>query len=379
MRVLLTSSRAPVTLDLARRFKAQGHQVVLCDSLRFGCATLSRFYDKKRMVPQPCQNPRVYVDALEAIVQSEKIDLLIPTCEEVFFISAFRDQLSCPVLIDSIDKLQQIHNKWTFAQSATCGSTEIPETHLIESEEQAMEFRERSTEFVFKPVYSRFATEALIVPSPELLESKKLGAKKPWVAQRFIEGQEYSTYSIAREGKLLAHASYTSLYKAGLGSGIYLQNTPHAPLLEFVQRFVADIDYTGQIGFDAILDKNGKTWVIEGNPRATSGLHLFEDHTPFVETMLGLREELLIANGSRCMIGFAMPFWGLAQAIRNRRLSRYFNDIWCARDVLFRWNDPLPAWGIFLPLSELLWISWRRQKTLQQASTFDLEWNGQPL
>ena len=380
MRVLLTSPRAPVTLDLARRFVARGDEVFLCDRLRFGCGSLSRHPCRKFRVPGPRQSPTAYVDALDNIVNREKIDLLVPTCEEIFYISACRDRIGCDVFTDSFDKLRSIHNKWVFAQIASNAWAKVPETHEVVSRDEIRPFLDRSTEWVFKPTYSRFAAETLIAPTPDQLLNLAVSPGKRWVAQRLVRGTEYSTYSVAIKGKLVAHTCYVSLYRAGRGSGIYFKCESHRRIAQFVQTFVAQVEYTGQIGFDCIVDEDGILWIIEGNPRATSGLHLFGDNEPLIDAILGNRHGLLeTASHKPRMIAAAMPVWGLAQAFRQRSVVRYTHDLWRGRDVLFQWNDPMPALGLPITMAELMLVSLREGKTLQQATTHDIEWNGEDL
>jgi len=380
MRVLLTSPRAPVTLDLARRFNAQSADVYLCDSLRYGCGALSRNHRRMFNVPRPRQSVREYLVALQTIVKVEKIDLLVPTCEEIFYISKFRDQIGCEVFADSFDKLGAIHNKWSFAKEAGNVAASVPESHEITSHEQLLSFQDRSREYVFKPVYSRFASEVLIAPEPNQLVNLSVSNNKRWIAQRFVSGTEFSTYSIARNGKMLAHASYTSIYRAGHGSGIYFRAETHPRIDEFVRTFISEYGFTGQIGFDCIVDETNVPWIIEGNPRATSGLHMLEFDAPLLNAILGNTDQLIEANTSRPrMIAAAMPLWGLAYAFKQQLLRQYVGDFWRGRDVLFQWKDPMPAIGLPLTLAELLLIAVRERKTMQQASTQDIEWNGEPL
>jgi len=53
-------------------------------------------------------------------------------------------------------------------------------------------------------------------PSREKLQKSRLTWREPWIAQRRIRGTEFSTYSIARNGRLIAHAAYESLYRVGV-------------------------------------------------------------------------------------------------------------------------------------------------------------------
>ncbi|MEM7476392.1 MAG: ATP-grasp domain-containing protein [Planctomycetota bacterium] len=379
MRVLLTSPRAPVTLDLARRLNTQGNNVFVCDSLRFALGAFSRGCSFLR-VPRAMDSPQGYVACLEEIVQQHQIDWLIPTCEEVFAIAAYQSQLSCNILVDSIDKLRNIHDKWTFSQNASNEFASVPESQRLVSLECVESYRETSGQFVFKPCFSRFASETMISPTFEALKTIDISTSKPWIAQRRVRGIEYSTYSVARHGKLLAHSCYTSSYRAGTGSGIYFVPQEQSQILNFVTKFIEQFQYTGQIGFDCIVDEAEVAWILEGNPRATSGLHLFSEDQPLSDAILGTHSDLIYAPVKRpVMLAAAMPIWGLAQAIKRIAPFQFLADLLRARGILFRWRDPLPALMLPVTIAELMQLAVREKASLQQVSTLDIEWNGEKL
>ena len=93
MNILITGARAPAALDLARRCRAAGHTVFMADSLRFGMAMFSRVVAGRKLLPSPVEKPDQFVDALRSMIDAHHIELIVPTCEEVFFLSLYRDLL----------------------------------------------------------------------------------------------------------------------------------------------------------------------------------------------------------------------------------------------------------------------------------------------
>jgi len=354
--------------------------VFQADSLQRVVSMMSNTVRQSFRVPRPVDSPQGYAEALATIVDEHQIDWLIPTCEEVFFISAYRQLLNCGVLTDDFDKLARIHNKWTFSEFAGNSHAAVPETRLVEDEGGFDPFRDELQNWVFKPAYSRFASTTLISPSADELKQATPTVAEPWVAQRRIRGTEYSTYSIAREGRLVAHVTYQSLYRIGLGSGICFQPMQLPVIEEFVSAFVKDLNYTGQIGFDIICDPQDQYWVIEGNPRATNGAQLFARADALDRALLLEGDDVLRPSTNRlAMIEFAMPLWGLSHAIRNRKLLRFLPDLLRSRWLTFSLADPLPALGVPASLWEIVCIARQKQLTLQQAATCDMEWNGSPM
>lgn len=380
MRILLTGARAPTCLDLARRFHAAGHTVFVADGLRFGTAMFSRAASGHFKLPRANTSAKAYVAALRGLVELHRIDLLIPTCEEVFVLSRYRDQFGCDVFVDEFEKLSLIHNKFRFSQIAGNSFAATPETHQIIREEEWQPFENDSENWVFKPVFSRFAARTLIGPTLKELKNVVPSPSDPWVVQRRIRGQEYSTYSIAREGKLLAHACYRSLYRAGKGAGIYFEPTSHPRIEGFVREFVMSQNFSGQIGFDLLEHVDGAVFVIEANPRSTSGVHLFAQTGELPDCFLRKNEALIRPTPmSPMMVEFAMPIWGLADAVRRGHVQRFPADLLRARWTSFSIRDPLPTLTLPVSLMELMWIAVTNKRGLLEASTFDIEWNGGPL
>ena len=385
MRILITGARAPTALDLARRCRAAGHTVFVGDSLRLGMAMFSRAAERSLLLPRPAWSPQSYADALCRLVDQHRIELIVPTCEEIFFLSRFRNQLPCRVLADEFEKLSTIHNKFSFSQIAGNEYAKTPQTTLITSREQLKPYsiaaENAATEnWVFKPAYSRFASKTLIGPDIAKLAIISPSDSEPWVAQQRIRGQEFSTYGIARNGQLLAHACYRSIYRAGRGAGIYFVPVTDSRFENFVRSFVEQHQFSGQIGFDLMESSDGTLFAIEANPRTTSGLHLFAKSDPIVDIIVGKCDGFLVpSQQTPVMVEFAMPIWGLADAMRNLRIGQYVKDLLRARWSSFSLRDPLPSLALPASLVELAWIAIRERRSLIQASTFDIEWNGEPI
>jgi hypothetical protein len=400
MRILITGVRAPVALDLARRFHRAGHDVFSGDSLRFALTGRSRSVKRNCWLPRPVDSVSDYIEGVRAAVDRHQIDLLIPACEEIFYLSRYADKLGCRLFADSFDKLARMHNKFRFAQSAGNEFAAVPETHLLKSPADVDPFLDTSADWVFKPVFSRFAARTLIGPAANVLQNsvQRMFQKRPsdglkssvsadgmcpqsaWIAQRRIVGQEYSTWSIARDGTLLAHACYWSKYRAGQGAGIYFLPVRHERIEAFVRTFIRQHQVTGQIGFDLIECQDGQLFAIEANPRATSGLVLFADSDPLVELIVEpvppTPDVLRPGDSSPRMVEFAMPLWGLADAFRRGQLRDFPSDFLKARWLVTSLRDPLPALLLPVSLIELMGNALWRSVSLIEATTWDFEWNG---
>jgi hypothetical protein len=198
------------------------------------------------------------------------------------------------------------------------------------------------------------------------------------VAQRYIAGREHCSFSLFVEGRLTAHACYHPRYRVGRGSGIYFEPSDPPAIRTFLEQFGSNTGYTGQVGFDFIETPEGRFYVLECNPRATSGVHLFDDQPQaLVSALLGEEHEgLLLPTPAPRMVALAMLLFAAPRHMLDITFWRNFGS---ARDVVIRQGDfkPLPAQ---IPgLLEIVSRALVRRRGLLAAATADIEWDGQPL
>ncbi|HWW04440.1 hypothetical protein [Collimonas sp.] len=120
-----------------------------------------------------------------------------------------------------------------------------------------------------------------------------------------------------------------------------------------VEKIVARLEFTGQISFDWIDSDADGPCVIECNPRAISGLHLFsiDDAVPTALTA------------------------GLMQALQNGSLRHWWQDFRAASDVLMTGGDQAPVFGGAADIASYMQLAFREKCTLREAATRDIEWD----
>jgi predicted ATP-grasp superfamily ATP-dependent carboligase len=379
--ILLTGGRAPAALDLARAFHKTGHTVFMAESARGHLSEPSRALKANFHVPPPRQQTGAFLQALKKIIIQNKIDLFIPTCEEVFYVAMGRDQLPCKVFAESIEKLQILHNKWSFALQASNMGLPVPETFLVGNSDELLLAFAQWEKLIFKPVYSRFASRTLIGPTiGQALNAVTFNSAAQWIAQELIEGSLICTYSVAQRGRLTAHTAYRSNYTAGRGATIVFQHISHQDTFDWVQRFVAAVGFTGQIAFDFIETPQGEVLALECNPRATSGVHLLSSHPDFVDAFLDDSMPCLTpSRNDSAMLSTGMLVYGLGAALKKHEFGSWLAAFFSSHDVIFDVIDPLPfllQWRSILTHLKLGRIT---GLSLLAVSTFDIEWNGEKI
>jgi len=376
--ILITGARAPAALHLARLFHAAGHRVVLADTHRFPVSRGTRAASYIRL-PAPRRGIGHYADAVHRVVREQQIDLIIPTCEEVFFLAAIRDLHAKPIPLCAppIAALASAHNKATFALSAVGFGADPPRTDAVTSAAELRGIDDAGSR-VLKPVWSRFASRILIRPSIADLSTLLPTPEDPWVVQDYLPGEEICSYGLAQEGRLVAFAAYRPLYRAGLGAGVAFEPVDDDSARRFTAGFAKSTKWTGQLSFDFRRDATGGLHAIECNPRAVSGVHFFApaDNLPAAF----LEGTAAVATDRRAMtVPLALLAYGLPQAVRRGDAMGWWRDFRRMGNIFEARGDRSRAGAQLLALGEIGLLALEKRKTLQQAATYDIEWNGEPL
>jgi hypothetical protein len=72
-----------------------------------------------------------------------------------------------------------------------------------------------------------------------------------------------------------------------------------------------------------------------------------------------------------------MLTYGLPAALRNNQFAGWLKTFFSSKDVIFDLKDPLPALLQFRGRLTQLSIARKNRISLLEASTFDIEWNGE--
>jgi hypothetical protein len=386
MKILITGARSYVAYYWALALKDK-HEVIFADSMAMAYCRFSPFKAPFFKLAPPAQDFQGFRRDVLQIVLNESVDMIIPTCEEVFFLSAFKYELPCKVFCPDHQLLATLHNKFTVFQTlGFARAVKFPETHLVQKRSDV----DRTFNSILKPVYSRFG--AKIITDISLAEQANLDESIQWVQQRRLTGRSLCNYAIALEGRMLGHVCYHAKHRIKHSSALYLEPLENEAITDFTRAFIAKHNYTGQIAFDFIQTDEGQltadlshnfaqgdlgVHVIECNPRGTSGIHMMDLST--IAPAL-FEDGPFIKNHSE-PVAFKFPLLMYRKLnLLENRVGVYFGaELKRARDVLKHPDHPMTAWATPAALLELLWRRVRRRIKLTEASTYDLEWNGDTL
>ena len=349
--VLLTGTRAPATLDLARRLCRDGVRVIGADSMRFPLGRFSRAFARHQFVPPPRQDGDAFLASVADLAEREKVDLIWPTCEEVLHVAKGRSMLEmiAPVFSPPLGVLDLLHHKLRFAEwtRSLGGAVVAPESRDardVHSDDR----------WIWKPNYSRFAVHSRTFPPANT---------DGWMAQRLVEGSEFSAWALCVDGQVRVLTQYTCPARTGRGAGCSFEPFWSMEAASFLADAARSLGYTGSIAFDFMRsDSTGETVVLECNPRLTSGVHVLAPDLSISGLLFDRPADLPPPQQSAQLF--------LPTLFSSPRFAGF------APDVLNNAADRAPAWGQLLSLAELVWRAATKRLSLLEASTWDIEYDG---
>lgn len=382
--VLVTGARAAAALDLARDFAAAGYRTVCADSVPARISRWSRRSGAFHPYPAPRADPAGFGKRICELVDTLSIDLIVPTCEEAFHLAApaLAPRLAGKLFQPPLAILRELHDKYRFARLAEGFGVPVPETHLLVDKAELTHFADRSAEWVFKPCFSRFGEAALVGPASGRLDKVHPAPEHPWIAQRRVVGGEACFYAVAREGKLRAFAAYRSDWRLGGGASFGfepLDAAKAAALREIAATLAARLSLTGQFACDAIFAVDGRPWLIECNPRATSGVHFLAGKGRLATAIDGSGEGCLAGDGQPRHLLPAMLSFGFGVALRRGDLGGWIAALRDGRDVIGRRGDRLPAFGAFADGLGFTFRGMLRGTSASAMTVADIAWDGEDL
>lgn len=382
-KILITFARSFIALEIARHFHSAGYLVYVADSIDQHVSKYSNAVAKTFKLPSPRFDSLNYINSLIALIEKEKIDLVVPIYEETAYISKALDWFpkTCKIFTPSFDLYAELQNKWMFQQKLQSLGFDTLKHALIRKKEE-LKSLDFDFPFAIKPCYTRTSQKVKkIIPHQESPVDIEIDSFNPWIAQEWGVGNKFCTYSVCHQGKIYAHSVYPVNYAIGGNSCLIFKAVEHPSIFEWVSKFAAAVNFTGQIAFDLIENDDKKIFAIECNPRATSGLLLFREKDRLDRAFLGTNTHLIQPEmGKRKQIAMGMLLYGWRKnAKQNNRLTSFIKDFFSTKDVIFKLKDAKPF--LLKPwFFANIWLKSRRLGlNIPNYFTHDHDWNGEPF
>jgi glutathione synthase/RimK-type ligase-like ATP-grasp enzyme len=362
MKILITCPRAPVAIDWAQIAQRSGHSVTFVDSLRNPLGKYLPGVRYKR-VSSPRFEYATYKTEILKLVSEH--DLTIPTCEDIFYLTqaARETGLEGKVFASSFEILIGLHNKYS-VQNYLNDFVKFPKTSVVTNVDQIDYSNQNS---ILKPVFSRFGTNVVRLISKDTTSHLNISEKNPWIQQEKIEGEYICNYAVIDKGVVIDQVVYIPRYLVNNAAATFFEYTQNPQCEEFIKKFAFDNQFTGQVAFDFIKNKNG-LYVIECNPRSTSGLHL-------ISNRISISASDFVSSHKEpyksCRIGKSILFMFGLQSLVEGTFKVLIRDYKKSRDVL----QNISLWAQLLSLTELHKVKRQGRISLAEATAYDIEYN----
>lgn len=366
--VIVTLGRLPKALDICRSFAAIGWRVVVAEPhARHLCGASTSVVRSVRM-PPPAEGKRAYLRLLAEAVRKHGADLVVPVSEEamhVAFLPNYRP--NTPVLAMPPEVMLALHHKGRFIEVARDAGVAVPDTFALGSDRAAAMAREGRV--VVKPAHSAAGRGVRVVAPGEPLPAPD----GETVVQRFLPGAEYSSCTLARDGRVVGTVIYRGVQFAGSVACAF-ERVDHADAEAWIARMVERLGWTGFISFDLREDAGGRIHGIECNPRTTSGLHFFET-ADIAPAILGRRDTLRHRQARRLQ-----QFWSCLtetqlSAFRFERAALgHLKNLLTTRDVTWAARDPLPLLTMPYTAWPIMRDAAKKRVPFGEVATLDVGW-----
>ncbi len=381
--VLITFGRSFLALHLARLMGAAGHRVLISDSVPLPISRFSSSVKKAFHTPRPRYEPVEWTQAIARIAADEGVDLIVPVHEGTAILAntikryphLFPD--GCKLFFSDFELEARLENKYEFQAALRRRGMPTLDFALVRSHEELEELNFDGP-FALKPVYSRGSQHVHKVRPGEVPQGLSFPPGNPWIAQEWATGTNYCSYSVCCNGQVKAHAAYPVRYAIDGTSCLTFESIEHEGISEWVRECVKSFNFTGQMGLDFIDVPGRGLFTVECNPRATSGVLLFDPETRLDRAFFGVNDEVITPEpGARKMLGPGMLMYGWRKSsLKDNTFRGFLRDYRRTDGVISSSHDPGPTLALPLAMGNILAEAARYRVNIPAAFLHDHDWDG---
>jgi len=377
-RVLVTGGRLPSSVGLVQALGAYGARVDVADTYKFAAALHSSSVSAAHTVPSAARDTFAFVDAVAGIVRERDIDIVIPSFEEGFYLARYSDRIPVPIFAPDFQAVRRLHDKATFIDLCAELGLPTPASVTVTSRAALADAVGRFDRYLARPAFSRGGAYCLTNQGPRAGEMRidecDPTQESPWIVQEFVEGNDASTFSIVREGKVLVHGVYAPLIEATGGFSVRFTSIDDFGTLPVTAKVAEHFGYTGFLCFDCRRTTDGFV-MLECNPRLDAGV--FVTPPEWVgEAILGRPDAArTVKAGLKRQYDAILLSKGEIQIPLRERVRLLLTE----PDALAARHDLLPA--ILFYTGHRHWSAVAKREHLDYGAAFveDVSWDGSPM
>lgn len=261
-RILITNGRFPVSLDLARQLHQAGHVVYCVDPMEYHVCKFSISVLQCKQVPAPRDDTEGYVQAVKEAVEKWNIDMIIPIHEEIFHLAGSNEpEILSRLFAPPFELLVRLHHKFEFTKLMQSVELDVPEAYLCKSMHDVMNLPvdKYPNGMALKPCFGRACSGVRHLRAGEPIpDDIDIGEHNHYMAQEWLIGDRYCSYSVVREGRVEATGLYPVLDTIDGSSSVFFQQRYHAFIYSYIEDFVARMPtFSGQVCHDLSSPNSG--------------------------------------------------------------------------------------------------------------------------
>jgi predicted ATP-grasp superfamily ATP-dependent carboligase len=367
--VLVLDGDTRQCLPVIRALKRLGHSVTVACPSRLSLGWMSRFPDRRLLLPPPDEGDgEPFVAALHEVVVRERPDVTLPLFDPCAHAvarhrEAWADWTRIPIV--DLDTFMLARDKAKTMRVCHAAGVPAPSTWFPEDEPIARIAEKASYPVLIKPRISHGAVGIVRVERAADLEAavaRVVAERGPCIVQEFIpqDGLQYKAQLFrGAEGQLHAAVVFEKTRWFPVDGGTSsLNRTVHRPdIVDTGRRLLEAMHWIGYADIDLIQDtREGVAKVMEVNPRVTGSVKItFEAGVDFADLLV--RQALCqpLPTYDTYRVGISMRYlpldilWFLYSPDRFRAKPSWFKFF--GRDQceqVFSWSDPGPFLALTL-------------------------------
>jgi predicted ATP-grasp superfamily ATP-dependent carboligase len=382
MRILITSSRMPYAVGMARKLAEAGHEVYASDAYELAPGSHSKYLAGHFVTGSPRDATERFIDDVVRISSENGIEMIVPSFEEVFYLATQRNRIDgvTGLYAPPFETLARVHDKATFQALTDRLGIRTPKTLVARSDEELREHIGRFPRYFARAAFSRGGVALLTNTGPlaghVAVEDCHPTPESPWLVQEFVDGPMLCTYTTMHDGRPTAHCTYRAPRQWEHSTAIAFESVDGSETLEIASAIAGDLGYDGQMSLD-FVDDGGTLYMIECNPRATDGLLLVDANDLSEAVTQPKRELTMVPPGEEVQLSMAVFGQMFDEGLREWPKS--IRDLADIGDAGKGWHDHMPTLYNFLAFAHHAKLEMKERTALFVAMAGDISWDGQPI
>ncbi|MCR4440819.1 MAG: ATP-grasp domain-containing protein [Peptococcaceae bacterium] len=284
-RILVTDGQPRMTLAVVRSLGKKGLEVLAAEKTRFAPALYSKYCSRSLVYPDPKKYPGEFFNWLVESLQKYRCDACMPVDDAALeVVMERREEVEkiCHFVLPPVDSYRIAADKGLSVLAAQRAGLLCPETVQPNDLEKLDDIIKRlELPVVIKPRKSSGSRGIKLVKERKELAGVYLRVHKehpyPIIQEYIPPAAKYSVCLLFNKSSQL-RASFVQRqirhYPVDIGTSVVQESVFFPELVEQGLKLLKDLNWTGIAELEFLVDKQGKAYFMEINPRFWGSLHL---------------------------------------------------------------------------------------------------------